>query len=189
MQSEQDTRRTRSERFAAFSRLRRQGKTQAQIADAFGVSRSLVQLVLSDPDGSRQRERRARISRPCPECGRLMDGSNGRGPHAPKLCRFCAAARDHEKRIWTAEAIIAAIRMFADEHGRPPTAREWTLGSRGRRFPPVVSVQREFGSWAEAIERAGFPRPRSGVRKWTPEQRAQQGERIRARGARESRSR
>jgi hypothetical protein len=65
---------------------------------------------------------------------------------------------------------VAAIRRFAERHGRPPVctdfnpalARSKGLRDRAERFradgdyPPYASVQRVFGQWNEAIRAAGF---------------------------------
>jgi repressor LexA len=79
-------------------------------------------------------------------------------------------------RRWTRENIIEAIRLWASEHGQPPGARDWNQGKQGPRFPATMSVYRSggslsqpFSSWAEAIEAAGFPKPRIGVRHYNPE--------------------
>jgi len=78
-------------------------------------------------------------------------------------CRDCDVAR---KKTWTQQAILDAIRLWAREHdGVPPSAAEWLGGTRQEhdiRFPYCSVVQREFGSWANAIEAAGFPRPHRG---------------------------
>lgn len=58
---------------------------------------------------------------------------------------------------WSKEEIIAAIQKWAREHGRPPTANEWTKRIIG--YPSASTVAKHFGSWAEGIEAAGFPRP------------------------------
>lgn len=50
--------------------------------------------------------------------------------------------------------IISAIRRFADEHGRPPTCREWKRSERDH--PSSTTVRDRFGSWSAAIEAAGF---------------------------------
>src|SRR4051794_21683112 len=64
-------------------------------------------------------------------------------------------------RRWSAEAILAAIQHSAAEHGRPPTSSEW-LVNRPPGVPSVYVVQIRFGSWANAVEAAGFPRPHLG---------------------------
>lgn len=108
------------------------------------------------------RRMKERYRRPCPQCGRLMTGGDGNGPNAPQRCIGCQARMLHEERKWTPETITAAIQLWVQEHGRPPSANDWRAAN-GRGTPPTATVQREFGgSWAAAIEAAGFPRPRSG---------------------------
>lgn len=93
------------------------------------------------------------------DCGKLLDGSNGTGPNAPKRCVTCngrASAR------WTRESVIAAIQRWAAEHGGvPPTAKEWLKKHDGG-YPYVATVQALFGSWREGIIAAGFDAFRAG---------------------------
>jgi hypothetical protein len=93
----------------------------------------------------------------CLSCGGPTDGSNGRGK-APLECRACAP--------WSAAQIIAAVQRWAKHHdGRPPTADAWKKSTRGdflADYPISTTVQRVFGSWANGIEAAGFPRPHQG---------------------------
>lgn len=63
-------------------------------------------------------------------------------------------------RRWTRDKIIAAIKAFGREHDRPPTADEWR--HVGATTPNYSAVVTHCGSWADAIEAAGFPRPRRG---------------------------
>ena len=59
------------------------------------------------------------------------------------------------------EEVLAAIRAFADREGRPPLQREaGTIGvpARGR-------IEDAFGGWANAVEAAGFERPKRGHRR------------------------
>lgn len=67
--------------------------------------------------------------------------------------------RRHGNR-WTPALIIAAILRFVDVTGRPPTADEWKLGGP---WPNYATIRRHFGSWGDAIEAAGLPRPTCGV--------------------------
>jgi hypothetical protein len=60
---------------------------------------------------------------------------------------------------WTREKVISAIQAWAAEHGRPPQQREATGASS---LPNASSVREHCGSWADAIEQAGFPRPGRG---------------------------
>lgn len=48
--------------------------------------------------------RKSQYSRPCEKCGDPMTGSNGHGPHAPKVCRSCLDARNAERNERILEA-------------------------------------------------------------------------------------
>lgn len=117
-----------------------------------------------------ERCRKAQYGGTCVDCGAPTYGGNGQAK-APERCLLCRATYQHEARRWTREAVVAAIQAWTAEHGRPPTATDWNsamarAASRPERpddFPPVATVQREFGSWANAVEAAGFDRPRPGV--------------------------
>ncbi len=74
-------------------------------------------------------------------------------------------------KVWPRDRIIAAIQQWVVEHGEPPTQSQWGGSTAGRRDPVFVrqqkagvipwfsTVAKEFGSWANGIEAAGFPRP------------------------------
>jgi len=79
--------------------------------------------------------------------------------------------------FWTKEAIVKAIRAFAAEFGQPPSQNDWEPTAAIRRgqfaraerylsrkgeWPSTPTVYAKFGSWASAIETAGFARPRRG---------------------------
>lgn len=55
---------------------------------------------------------------------------------------------------WTREDVIAGIKCYADEHGAPPSSHD----------SPALKyrAKRVFGSWADAVEAAGYERPRRG---------------------------
>lgn len=159
--------RSRAELYAEAARLRGFGFTPPQIARLMGKSVSSVRNWFSDPDGSKQRERRKAYEGECVDCGGATksDGTS----RASKRCGPCAHEHAKAERMWTGEAIIDAIRLFARENGRPPLAAEWICGPRDPRFPRASNIYRSisnrtnpFASWAEAIEAAGFPRPRVG---------------------------
>jgi hypothetical protein len=91
---------TRAERAAEAVRLRAEGLSARQIAEALGVSRSYASLLYTDPDGTREAKRRERYGRECEDCGTRTFGGNG-AAKAPKLCVACtnkpgAGARDAE---------------------------------------------------------------------------------------------
>lgn len=95
----------------------------------------------------------------CVECGRRTDGSNGRGG-APERCLRCGPERQHRERVWTPEAVARALREWAHELGRSPTAPEALR--KGARVP-ASAVQREFGSWNKGLQAAGLRLNRKGV--------------------------
>lgn len=65
-------------------------------------------------------------------------------------------------RAYTDEEILAAVRRWAREHGGvPPRASDWVRA--GEYWPVASMVCRRFGTWANAVEWAGFPRPVQGV--------------------------
>ncbi len=68
---------TREEKVVEINRLMDLGLSAKLIATKWGVSYSTVRNLLADPDGSKQKERRERYRRPCPLCGKKMDGSGG----------------------------------------------------------------------------------------------------------------
>jgi hypothetical protein len=67
---------------------------------------------------------------------------------------------------WSKDTIIAAIQRWATEHGAPPTANSWSKKQDG--CPACSTVLKHFGSWANAIEAAGFPRPVRGGQRAEP---------------------
>jgi hypothetical protein len=152
--------RSRAKLAARAVRLRASGHSMMQIAERLGVSPSYASALYCDPDRSKEIARKNSYRKPCPECGALMDGSNGR--RSPSLCFECSTAKQHEERYWTPERIIASIRRYAKENGYPPTSKEWLL-NRPSWGAPVTAAQREFGSWANTIEAAGFKRPKIGL--------------------------
>lgn len=64
------------------------------------------------------------------------------------------------QRKHTRESIIAAIQEHAAEHGLPPTGKQMTT--------IAFAATRTFGSWADAVEAAGFPRPKRGRKPGSP---------------------
>lgn len=70
-----------------------------------------------------------------------------------------AAGLPCEREQWDREAILEAIRCFADCHGRPPSSQEWRLKGPERN-PTSSVVRRHFGSFTAALAAAGFERHR-----------------------------
>lgn len=139
------------------------GHSMSEIARMLGRPRSTVGA-WCDPDHMvKQKRRRKRYQRPCPDCGTMMDGSGG-FKYSPAYCTDCSHLHQHYDRRWTPETIIEAIQRWALTHdGQPPAARDWLVGHRGEDYPAVATVMANFGSWANAIEAAGFSRPRIGA--------------------------
>jgi hypothetical protein len=73
------------------------------------------------------------------------------------------------KRRWPRERVIERIQTWAAEHdGRPPRYDEWHPSRRPHPdwekyvWPSSYVLQQMFGSWSNAIEAAGFPKPQRG---------------------------
>lgn len=162
-------------------RMREGGATIALIAERLGRSRTTVSSWLDPDHKAKQDRRRASYAGTCVECGAKTTGCNG-ASKAPKICAACASRLTHEQRHWTPERIIEQIGRFANEHGRVPVATDWMgrgMGSAGNGYPPVNVVQREFGSWADAVAAAGYERPKVGVYERTEEWRKNHADRHR----------
>jgi hypothetical protein len=48
---------------------------------------------------------------------------------------------------------VAALRAYVNQRGRHPTAESWTEAAMR---PSEKTIRRQFGSFREAIQRAGF---------------------------------
>lgn len=72
--------------------------------------------------------------------------------------RLRARGIDLQARQWTRDTIVAAIRAWHDQHGRPPRSMEW----KRRRAPSEIdrptanTVISVFGTWRAGVEAAGF---------------------------------
>lgn len=137
-------------------------------AQLIGMSLSAYYNLLGDPDGSKQRARRERYTGVCVDCGGPTDGSNG-PRKTSKRCEACYRISQRAAKIWTAEAVVDAIRRYAAIHGRPPTSTDWLHADPVNGYPARTSCYRSqwtasspFATWADAIEAAGFPRPLTG---------------------------
>lgn len=161
----------RRELAARAQALRDEGKLQREVAEILGLSRSYAAELTSDPLGVKARERKDSYHGVCEGCGAATTGSDGREA-APSLCWDCSHGRQTAERKWSRENVIDAIQRFAAANGRPPTATEWIRGDPANGYPPRSAVYRStghrsnssapFAKWADAIEAAGFPRPRTG---------------------------
>lgn len=61
---------------------------------------------------------------------------------------------------WSQDGVVRAIQRWAAQHGAPPRGTDWMRA--GQEWPSRGTVVHLFGSWASAVEAAGFPRPRPG---------------------------
>lgn len=154
---------TRAEKVARAQQLRGGGLLVREIAERMGVAKSTVDSWLNDPDGSRLKARKQSYAGECVECGAPTNGSDGHAK-APKRCSECSHRYQHEQARWTPETVVAAIRRFAAEHGRPPAATAWfrPVGVRGAEYPSTNTVLNVCGSWSAAIAAAGFTPRRPG---------------------------
>ena len=158
--------------------LRAEGLLYREIAAELGVSQTYAQALVTDPDGSQTRARKDSYRRPCPSCGKPMDGSNGRGPNAAKRCVECD---NSDRVVWTVEKIVAAFHEFERRYGRQPVATDWMpalaeqmaakVKDRGRKkaftdkahrfyldgcWPSTETVANRFGSWNNGLLAAGY---------------------------------
>lgn len=147
--------RPRAQLLAEISELEAEGMTTSrEIGARLGLSPQTIRNARSDPDDSKRSRRRERYQGQCVDCGvtTFSDGTS-------RPSQRCGPCSVEANRIWDRGSIIETIQEFARIHGRPPLSTEWLR--RGVLEPQiyVFTVQSVFGSWANAIEAAGFPRP------------------------------
>ena len=151
-------RRERAQSVAEASRLRDEGLLLREIGARLGVSAKTVHAWLSDPDGSKARERKQRYRAICVAC---RGPCYRQGSYAAWHCETCERAHRHEQRKWTKRKVKAALGRWADDLGRPPTAEETALpGTR----VPYGAIRREFGSFSQGLKAAGLPAREPGQR-------------------------
>jgi hypothetical protein len=63
-----------------------------------------------------------------------------------------AAGLRANRRLWSNEEIVEALRSYTREHGRPPRQRDLVYGATG--MPAPHTIRRHFGSYAAAVEAA-----------------------------------
>jgi IS30 family transposase len=163
---------TRKQQTEAIEALAGRGLGSEEIAERLGLARSTVNKYRRDPEGERERARRERYRGRCRGCGRPTRGSDGPG-RAPEWCRECAPL---QRRRWSDERLLEAIRDWTRLTGSPPTLYDWSpahapaghrgaaryLAARGR-WPNASSIARRFGSLRAAVDAAdvgGKPRRR-----------------------------
>lgn len=140
--------------------------TFVQVAERLGISRSYASELWGDPDGSRTSARKESYRQPCPECGRLMNGSDGI-TGAPTRCQSCQEDAEKAAKFWTRERVIDAFKRYAAEHdGQAPRADEWIRSNPEKGYPPRSAVSRgrqnpsnptaPFDTWNDAVFAAGL---------------------------------
>lgn len=148
---------TRAAKVAEAQRLRAQGLLYREIAERLGVSPSTVAQYITDPDMSRARARKDRLygGHVCSDCGESLGMVSSpaeleRRKRAGMRCRNCIE--------WSPEALLAAVREYADENGGiPPTQAAWERGHDRDRWPhPGTAAKKHFGSWNGLLIAAGF---------------------------------
>ena len=146
--------------------LREAGRLLSEVSEELGVPQGTISN-WTNPDYQRKRaERRKRYSGVCVDCGATTNGSNGPGK-APERCFSCHMALRTAAKKWTETTIIASIRAWVARYGAPPTSKEWIRTGVDLPHPPRSAVYRPggpFPKWADAIEAAGYPRPKVGPR-------------------------
>lgn len=158
----------RADRAAQVATLATQGLNGIQIAEKLGISRAYAYELLSDPEGIEVRKRKDSYRAPCPQCGTLMDGSNGRSGQ-PSLCSACshedekanlvkrfARAHNNPKKFRDSE-LIFALRMAAAGHDSISLDGYRKLRAAvGAIAPSEQTILKRFGSWNQALTAAGL---------------------------------
>lgn len=143
--------------------------------------------IVQPPRGGRRRKwcsdrcrKRTLYSGECVDCGKPTSGDRPDGISV--RCLRCHNVKNGiSRKVWTREAIIAAIQLWARKYGDPPSLADWNVSqvrdvlrdekrvaryereSRAGACPGFTTVIHEFGSWNAAIAESGFePRPPHG---------------------------
>lgn len=166
---------TRDEKIAKARELRGHPfpPTIGMIAEQLGVSKTTIVRWTNPAYDKRSREmvrkRHRERTGVCVDCGGETKYGGQPGKPISDVCAECSRARQRASKKWTREAVIDAIQRFAAENGRPPTSTEWICANRIKNYPPRTACYRSgqkssapFEKWADAIEAAGFRRPRTG---------------------------
>ena len=82
----------------------------------------------------------------CPWCWRAASS-----PHTPRRQRKSRPRRPYTRR-WTAQAIVAQIRIFMTDYGECPTPRDFRYRCAG--LPHEKTVRYQFGTLAKALDAA-----------------------------------
>ena len=145
--------------------LHEQGHGPNEIVQKVGVSKSTVLRWTSPTVLEKQRaSSRAYKQRRRGSCARCGQPTWLGSIH----CQSCARELRQQSKYWTKQRVIAAIQRWAEEHdGVPPGAHDW-VRSGGEHHPSMGAVYGKnapYASWSDAIEAAGFPRPKPGQKK------------------------
>lgn len=160
--------RSRAELVPLVKRLREEeGLTYQAIADRLGISVSHAGAIYKDPEGLKDKERKARYRAPCVDCGAL---TNPGAPVEEPVCRDCTDARHRRRsRAW----ITSSLHEWMEMHdGEVPVGNDWNPASArykpsgvwraerhdrtGRPWPSVSLVQKHFGSWNAMLAAHGI---------------------------------
>lgn len=117
--------------------MRADGKPWAEIKATLGITQGALQNFLK---GNK-----------CVDCGTVITAKATR-------CGSCRSSQ--QGQTWTKEKVRNSIAAFFVEHGRAPTAREWSTVSPDR--PSAFDAINRFGSFNAAVSAAGLTPRRSG---------------------------
>lgn len=136
--------------------LRAEGALMREIAATMGISISYASELVNDPSRSKTLQRRRGYQSPCPQCGTLMNGSNGRGPAAPTLCFDCRHQQQRDNAVWTRESVVEAVRWGYSVLERPLRTRDFhPVPLDG--LPGWATLRKVGLTSSTACEEAGVP--------------------------------
>jgi len=144
--------------------LREKGEIDVSIARQLGVSANTVRRWLS-PDVYEKSLLQSRLYKAtkqrrgvCIDCGGPTNWSKEK---PSERCRDCRLIWLEDNPRWSRESVIAAIKRWVEEYGRPPRSHEWK--NRGEWWPSLNSVYGErgqpFHTWRGALQAAGYDTP------------------------------
>lgn len=148
----------REQRVEAIARLADDlGRTplRREIAEHLGISISYASALVADPDGSLERERKARYAGTCEKCGGPTCGSDGRAK-APKQCMACitgdpdwrtngrAGTRPpgQPRRRWNEQLVEDAIVAWIEKNRRIPRLYDFVKADPDLPAPCVGTIYR-----------------------------------------------
>jgi hypothetical protein len=114
---------TRAERLQQILVGKARGLTQREIAAELGLTRSVVNSILTDPDGSKARARKDSYRGVCVECGGPTAGD--RPGIAPLRCRWCVQGKDPPRRRLTLPVRLCDLPLDVRLAGAREAARSW----------------------------------------------------------------